>query len=93
MNTKTLEQEKQEYIDDLHTLHRAMMHIQRIFGEREARDFMMKEVKLYVADGKFSKHCYEYAEKVPPQLTEAELAEILPKTWDGKPIFSYKDLK
>lgn len=87
------EQEKKEYIDDLHTLQRAKIHIEKTIGEEEAIDYMISEIKNYVTDGKFSKHCYEYAEKENPQLTEEQLAEILPKTWDGKPIFSYRDLK
>lgn len=89
---KTQEEEKQEYIDDLHTLARAKQYIARVFSEDEALDYMIGEIKTYVTEGKFSKHCYEYAEKEKPQLTEEELAKILPQTWDGKPIFSYKDL-
>lgn len=88
----TQEQEKKEYLDDLHTLHRAQTYIQRLFGEDAAIDYMVNECKKYVKEGTFSDHCYEYAEKELPQLTESDLANILPKTWDGKPIFSHKDV-
>lgn len=88
----TEEQEKAEYVSDLHTLAKAQAYVKKVFGEDEALDYMINECKNYAKDGKFSKHCYEYAEKGLPPLTEAEIAATLPKTWDGKPIWSYKDL-
>jgi len=88
----TQEQEKKAYIDDLHTLHRAKLYIARTVGDEASMDYMISEIKKYCADGKFSPHCYEYAEKELPALTESELADILPKNWQGKPIFSHKDI-
>lgn len=91
---KTKEQiEREEYSKDLFLLAKAQDYIKSIFGEDEALDFMINECKNYVADGKFSKYVYEYAEKGKPPLTEEEVAATLPKTWDGKPIWSYRDFK
>ena len=84
--------EKKEYVHDLHTLSRAQNYIKKVFGEDAAIDYMIGECKNYAKDGKFSKHCYEYAEKELPQLTEEEIAATLPKNWEGKPIWSYKDV-
>ena len=80
------------YREDMHTLARAQKYIERTVGEEAALDYMISEAEKYYKDQKFSDHCYEYAEKEMPQLTEAELAEVLPKNDDGKPIFSYRDL-
>lgn len=82
----------EQYRKDLHTLARAKSYIARVFTEEDAIDFMIKEIKNYYNDGEFSKYVYEYAEKEKPMYTEEELAQILPKTEDGKPIFSYRDL-
>lgn len=89
---KTKEEEKAEYITDLHTLSKAQSYIKRVFGEDEALDYMISECKKYAKDGKFSKHTYDYANKELPQLTEAEIEASLPKNWQGKPIWSHKDL-
>ena len=80
------------YREDMHTLARAQKYIERTVGEEAALDYMISEAKKYYKDQKFSDHCYEYAEKEMPQLTESQLAEILPKNDDGNPIFSYRDL-
>lgn len=89
---QTPQQEKAEYVADLHKLATAKKYIARVFTEEDALDFMIKEIQEYVTTGKFSKYVDEYAAKEAPPLTEAEIAETLPKTWDGKPIWSYKDL-
>lgn len=89
---QTPEQEKAEYVSDLHKLAAAKAYITRVFGEEDSMDFMIGEIKEYVTSGKFSKYVEEYALKEKPPLTEAEIAATLPKTWDGKPIWSYKDL-
>jgi len=82
-----------QYRKDLLILHKAMNHIKKLFGEESAVDYMISEVKEYVNSGKFSKHCYEYAEKNPLEdITEEELTKIVPKTWDGRPILSWRDL-
>ena len=91
---KTPEQiEREEYTKDLYTLAKAQEYVKSLFGEDAALDYMINECKNYAEDGKFSSHCYEYAEKGKPPLTEEEVANSLPKTWDGKPIWSYRDLK
>jgi len=82
----------ERYRKDMHTLARAQHYIARTVGDEAALDYMISEAKKYAKEQKFSDHCYEYAEKEPPQLTESELAEVLPKNDDGKPIFSYRDL-
>jgi hypothetical protein len=92
MDLPTIEQEKKEYINDLHTLAKAQRYVSTLFGDEAGVDYMITEVKKYCTEGKFSDHCYEYALKELPVLTEAEMADILPKTWDGKPIFSHKDV-
>ena len=89
---KTPEEEKAEYVNDLHLLSKAQSYIKRMFGEDEAIDFMITECKHYVQNGEFSKHTYDYANKELPQLTEEEVAKALPKNWQGKPIWSYKDV-
>lgn len=82
-----------KYREDLQVLAKAKAYIHRLFGEEESLDYMINEIKKYFSDGKFSEHCYDYAEREMPQMTEAELAARLPKTADGKPIFSWRDLK
>ena len=83
----------EQYRKDLMTLERARAYMERIFDEDTALSYMIDEIKTYYKnEGKFSDSCYEYADKEKPQLTEAELAEILPKNDDGKPIFSWRDL-
>ena len=82
----------ERYRKDMHTLARAHKYIERTVGEEAALDYLIGECKKYTKEQKFSDHCYEYAEKEMPQLTEDELAEVLPKNDDGKPIFSYRDL-
>lgn len=89
---QTPDQEKAEYISDLHVLARAQNYIKKVFGEEEAIDYMITECENYAKTGRFSNHCYDYANKELPQLSEAEIAEILPKNWEGKPIWSYKDV-
>jgi len=84
--------QSEEYKEALKTLARAKAYVDRTVGEEAGVDYMIGEIKKLFTDGKFSDHCYEYAEKEAPQLTEAELAEVLPKNSDGKPIFSYKDI-
>lgn len=83
----------EKYREDLKILAKARAYVQALFGEDASLDYMISEIKTYFSDGKFSDHCYEYAEKELPQMTEAELAKRLPKTPDGKPIFSWRDLK
>jgi len=80
------------YKQDLQILAKAQHYIKRTVGEEAGLEYMIREIKKYFTDGKFSDHCYEYAEKETPQFTEAEVAAMLPKNDDGKPIFSYKDL-
>jgi len=87
-----LEQEKDEYVKDLHTLHKAETYLKRLFGEEAALDYLISECTKYAKEGKFSDHCYEDAAKELPELTEAEIAATLPQNWDGKPIFSYRDI-
>ena len=82
----------EKYRKDMHILARAQNYVARTVGEEAALDYMIGEAKKYYKDQKFSDHCYEYAEKETPQLTESELAKVLPKNDDGKPIFSYRDL-
>ena len=89
---ETEKDEKGEYVDDLHTLARAQAYIKRMFGEDEAIDYMINECKKYAQLGRFSEHTYDYANKELPQLTEEEIEASLPKNWEGKPIWSYKDL-
>lgn len=87
---ETPDAERAGYVGDLQTLAKAQNYITKVFGEEEAIDYMITECKNYAKDGKFSKHCYEYAEKELPQLTEAEIAAILPKDEDGNPIWGHK---
>jgi len=84
--------QSEKYQEDLKVLAAAKAYLDRTLGEEAALDYMISEIKKYFTDGHFSDHCYDYAERERPAMTEAQLAEILPKTWDGKPIFSYRDL-
>lgn len=93
----TLEQaeeffQSEKYVDDLKILAAAKNHIDKVFSQEEGLDYMISEIKRYFIDGKFSDHCYEYAEKGNPPLTEAQISELLPKNDEGKPIWSYKDV-
>lgn len=85
------QKEKQEYIKDLKTLAAAQAYIKKVFGEEEAIDYMISECKNYATSGRFSNHCYEYANKELPPLTEEEIEKALPKNWAGKPIWGYQD--
>lgn len=82
----------EQYKEDLQVLARAKTYIDRTIGEEAGIDYMISEIKKYFTDGKFSDHCYEYAEKEMPQLTEEQVAAILPKNDDGKPIWSWRDV-
>ena len=81
-----------QYRSDLQILSKAQYYIKRTIGEEASIDYMISEIKNYFTDGKFSSHCYEYAEKELPQLTEEEIDNLLPKNEFGKTIYSYKDL-
>jgi hypothetical protein len=93
LTPEELQTQKEEYIQDLKTLSAAQVYVTALFGEDSGIDYVISECQNYVKNGKFSDHCYEYAQKGKPPLTEAEIAETLPKTWDGKPIWGYKDFK
>lgn len=82
----------EQYRKDLQVLAKAKAYVERVFEEESAIDYMITEIKNYFRDGKFSDHCYEYAEKEAPPLTEEEIAKLLPKGENGKAIFSWKDL-
>lgn len=84
--------ESEEYQSALKILAHAKAYIDRTVGEEAGIDYMINEIKKLFTDGKFSDHCYEYAEKEMPEMTEAELAKVLPKNDQGKPIFSWRDL-
>lgn len=84
--------ESDKYKEDLKLLARAKNYIDKTVGEEAGLDYMISEIKKYFTDGKFNDHCYEYAEKESPKLTDAQIAELLPKNDQGKPIWSYKDL-
>jgi len=80
------------YHEALTILAKAKAYIDKTVGKEDGLDYMISEIKKLFTDGYFSDHCYDYAEREAPPLTEAQLAEMLPKTEDGKPIFSWRDL-
>lgn len=84
--------QSEEYKDALKILAAAKAYVDRTVGEEAGIDYMISEIKKLFTDGKFSDHCYEYAAKEKPPLTEAEIAKLLPKTDDGRAIFSWRDL-
>lgn len=84
--------ESEEYQQALKILAQAKAYIDRTVGEEAGIDYMITEIKKLFNDGRFSDHCYEYAEKEAPALTEEQIAELLPKNDDGKAIFSWRDL-
>ena len=86
-------EQQEQYIKDLKILARAKAYIDRTIGEEAGLDYMLSEIRKYVDTQKFSPHCYEYAEKTDLDLTEAEIAEKLPKTWDDRPIWSHQSFK
>lgn len=84
--------QSEEYQQALKILAQAKAYIDRTVGEEAGIDYMISEIKNLFNEGKFSDHCYEYAEKEAPPLTEAQIAELLPKNDDGKAIFSWRDV-